>query len=230
MHCFSISRSGAPALQVSLGPLFHFVRLCPVFLCSSALNIAVVFSFYFYSCFLLGIWWGYYHFQGANIQIGGSPSIHFSLRQAPSYSLGRVVSALSWGELRLSLLSFLDYLSSFQSTNEVARTQFVGLEQLLGLKKFSSIINLILPKAFQMTKTTSPVSTQALSPAPCFTVRQMSAFLYSVSHLPIQFSDAFPGQEGSKGLQFFHPFLFVCLVLVNQAMHVYSFKVLFCFF
>lgn len=93
-------------------------------------------------------------------------------------------------------------------------------------KKFFPIINFLLSKAFQ-TMTTSPVSTPALPLIPYFTGRQVSVFLYSASHVPIQSSDTFPCQEGSKGSQFFPSFLLVCLFLVHQAMHVYFLKFFF---
>lgn len=49
---FTVWRSRCLGFTWTIVP---FCKAQPSVLCSSALNIVVVFSFYFYSCFLLGI-------------------------------------------------------------------------------------------------------------------------------------------------------------------------------
>lgn len=125
-HCFSISWSGAPEVWAFLGPLFHFVRLRLVFLCSSALNIDVLFSFYFYSCFLLGIGWGY-HLHGL---ISKLEILSSFLPEKSSLLLAKSNFGPSWFQTRLFLPLFLDYVSYLESTNEAAWKQFVWLNWL----------------------------------------------------------------------------------------------------
>lgn len=125
-HCFSISWSGAPKVWAFLGPLFHFVRLRLVFLCCSALNSDVLFSFYFYSCFLLGIGWGY-HLHGL---ISKLEILSSFLPEKSSLLLAKSNFRPSWFQTLLSLPLFLDYVSYLESVNEAARKQFVWLEWL----------------------------------------------------------------------------------------------------
>lgn len=125
-HCFSISRSGAPAVWASPGPLFRFVRLRLVFLCSSALNTDVLFSFYFYSCFLLGTGWGY-HLHGL---ISKLEILSSFLLEKRSLLLAKSEFSPSRFHTRLLLPLFLDDVGYLESTQEAARKQFVWLEWL----------------------------------------------------------------------------------------------------
>lgn len=145
VHCFSTSRSGAPAVYTLLWPLFHFVRLRLVFLCSAALNMVVLFSFYFYSCFLLGIEWGY-HLHGLTSKLEILSSF---LPETNSLLLVKSNFGLSWSQPRLFLPFFFGLYELFK-TNWWGCKEAVYMARVAVMtKKLFSITNrnLFFPKA-----------------------------------------------------------------------------------
>lgn len=131
-----------------------------MFLCSSALNIVVLFFFYFYSYFLLGIWWSY-HLHGLTSKLEVLCQFIFlrdkhhvpfeeQFRPCPGYSP-------NFFSLHLFLFFFGRWCELF-STNQWGYEEVVCMVGMAVMtKKFFSIKIVICfsPKTFQTMATSS---------------------------------------------------------------------------